>query len=87
MICGSPDLGAHGLDAAAANPLDISGAAFDRQFTRMMVTDRKLTVTQFQREAKRTNATLGQYASDSLPVLKKHLDTAEKIESSKRASR
>jgi putative membrane protein len=65
----------------------LSGAAFDRQFARMMVTDHKQTIAQFQREAKRTNDPLGQYASDSLPVLKKHLDAAEKIESSKSASR
>ncbi len=65
----------------------LSGTAFDRQFARMMVTDHKQTIAQFQREAKRTNDPLGQYASDSLPVLKKHLDTAEKIESSKSASR
>jgi putative membrane protein len=65
----------------------LSGAAFDRQFARMMVTDHKQTIAQFQREAKKTNDPLGRYASDSLPVLKKHLDTAEKIESSKSASR
>jgi predicted outer membrane protein len=67
--------------------LDTSGAAFGRRFARIMVTDHKQTTAQFRRDANRTNDPLGQYASDSLPVLKKHLDTVEKIESSKRASR
>jgi putative membrane protein len=65
----------------------LSGAAFDRQFARMMVMDHKQDIAKFQREAKKTNDPLGQYASNTLPVLKKHLDTAEKIESGKSASR
>jgi putative membrane protein len=65
----------------------LSGAAFDRQFARMMVMDHKQDIAKFQREAKKANDPLGQYASNSLPVLKKHLSTAEKIESGKSASR
>jgi putative membrane protein len=65
----------------------LSGAAFDRQFAQMMVMDHKQDIAKFQREAKKTNDPLGQYASNSLPVLKKHLDAAEKIESGKSASR
>jgi putative membrane protein len=64
-----------------------SGAAFDRQFAQMMVMDHKQDIAKFQREAKKTKDPLGQYASDSLPVLKKHLAAAEKIESGKSASR
>jgi putative membrane protein len=65
----------------------LSGAAFDRQFAQMMVTDHKQTIAKFQREAKKSSDPLGQYASDTLPVLKKHLDTAQNIASGKSASR
>jgi len=53
----------------------------------MMAMDHKKDIAKFQREAKKTNDPLSQYASNTLPVLKKHLDTAEKIESGKNASR
>jgi putative membrane protein len=64
-----------------------SGAGFDRQFAKMMVMDHKQDIAKFQRRAKKTNDPLAQYASNSLPVLKKHLTTAEKIETGKTASR
>jgi putative membrane protein len=64
-----------------------SGAGFDRQFAQMMVMDHKQDIAKFQRQAKKTDDPLAQYAGDSLPVLKKHLATAEKIESGKSASR
>ena len=65
----------------------LSGAAFDRQFAQMMVKDHKQDIAKFQREAKKTKDPLGQYASDTLPVLKKHLEAAQKMESGKSASR
>jgi putative membrane protein len=65
----------------------LSGAAFDRQFAQMMVMDHKQDIAKFQRQAKKTNDPLGQYATDTLPVLKKHLDTAQSLASGKSAGR
>jgi putative membrane protein len=65
----------------------LSGAAFDRQFAQMMVMDHKQDIAKFQREAKKANGPLGQYANDTLPVLKKHLQAAQNAESGKSATR
>jgi putative membrane protein len=65
----------------------LSGAAFDRQFAKMMVMDHKKDIGMFKREAAKKNDPLAQYASDTLPVLQKHLDAAEKLEQNKSASR
>jgi putative membrane protein len=65
----------------------LSGAAFDRRFTKMMVMDHKKDIAMFKREAAKKNDPLAQYASDTLPVLQKHLDAAEKLEHNKSASR
>jgi putative membrane protein len=65
----------------------LSGATFDRQFAQMMVMDHKQDIAKFEREAKKSKDALGQYATDTLPVLKKHLETAQNIASGKSASR
>jgi putative membrane protein len=65
----------------------LSGAAFDRQFALMMVMYHKQDISKFQREAKKANGPLGQYANDTLPVLKKHLQAAQNAESGKSATR
>ena len=65
----------------------LSGAAFDRQFAKMMVMDHKKNLGVFKREAAKKNDPLGQYASETLPVLEKHLRAAEELEHNKSASR
>lgn len=65
----------------------LSGAAFDRAFEKMMVMDHKQDIAKFKREAEKKNDPLAQYASETLPVLQKHLDTAEQLEQGKSASR
>lgn len=65
----------------------LSGSAFDHQFAQMMVADHKQDIAKFERQAKKTNDPLGQYASDTLPVLKKHLQTAQDAASGESASR
>lgn len=53
----------------------------------MMVMDHKKDIAKFKREAAKKDDPLAQYASDTLPVLHKHLDAAEKIEENKSAAR
>jgi len=59
----------------------LSGQAFDRAFARDMVRDHKKDIAEYERAAKESSP-VGQYAKDQLPVLRKHLQMAEKIESS-----
>lgn len=65
----------------------LSGTVFDRQFAKMMVMDHKKNIGMFKREAAKKNDPMGQYASETLPVLEKHLHAAEKLEQNKSASR
>jgi len=57
----------------------LSGDAFDRQFVRHMVDDHKKDVAEYQREAKRRNDPAAGYASETLPTLQKHLQTAQSL--------
>jgi putative membrane protein len=52
----------------------------------MMVADHKKDVRKFDREAKKAGP-LGDYASETLPTLKKHLQEAEKLPSGSSAAR
>ena len=65
----------------------MSGPAFDREFAKTMVIDHKKDVQKFQREAKKARGPLGEYASETLPALKKHLQAAEKLPNGSTASR
>jgi putative membrane protein len=64
----------------------LKGAEFDKAFARDMVMDHKKDIAEYEKEAKKTDAA-GQYASNSLPTLRKHLDTAEALEKNKSASK
>jgi putative membrane protein len=56
----------------------LSGADFDKQYTDTMVSDHKEDIKKFQREAdKGKDADLKQFASQTLPILKEHLQLAE----------
>ena len=57
----------------------MSGPAFDKAFAQHMVADHKKDIAEYQKEAKKQDAA-GKYASDSLPVLQKHLQTAQSLE-------
>jgi putative membrane protein len=56
----------------------LTGARFDAAFIRDMVADHKKDITAYEKEAKK-NDVAGNYAKDSLPVLQKHLQTAESL--------
>jgi putative membrane protein len=55
------------------------GAAFDKEFAQHMVMDHKKDIAEYKKAAKK-NDDAGQYAKDSLPVLEKHLQTAQSIQ-------
>lgn len=54
------------------------GARFDKQFARAMVRDHKQDIAKYEREAK-TKGALAQLARETVPTLRKHLQTAEAI--------
>ena len=55
------------------------GAAFDKAFAEHMVMDHKKDISEYKRAANK-NDEAGQYAKESLPVLEKHLQTAESLQ-------
>jgi putative membrane protein len=57
------------------------GAAFDKAFAQHMVMDHKKDIAEYKKAAKK-NDDAGQYAKDSLPVLEKHLQTAQSLQKS-----
>ena len=57
----------------------LTGARFDSEFAKMMVADHKKDISEYQRASKK-NDEVGAYAKESLPVLEKHLQTAQSLE-------
>jgi putative membrane protein len=54
------------------------GARFDKQFAQAMVKDHKQDIAKFQKQAKKSGP-VAQFAQATLPVLQKHLQTAQAI--------
>jgi len=59
----------------------LSGAQFDKAFAQGMVKDHKQDIAKYQKEAK-SKGPLAQFAQQTLPVLQKHLQTAQSIQNS-----
>src|SRR3954453_20871069 len=57
----------------------LSGDAFYRQFVKHMVDDHKKDVAEYQKEAKQRNDPAAGYASETLPTLQQHLQTAQSL--------
>jgi putative membrane protein len=57
----------------------LSGDKFDREFVNHMVMDHKRDIREYERAAKKKNAPAGNYADETLPTLRKHLDTAQSL--------
>jgi len=57
----------------------MQGAAFDKAFAQHMVMDHKKDIADYKKAAKKSDDA-GQYAKDSLPVLEKHLQTAQSLQ-------
>jgi putative membrane protein len=59
----------------------LNGAAFDKEFAHHMVMDHKKDISEYEEEAKeKGNPQVSKYATDTLPTLKKHLQTAEALD-------
>jgi putative membrane protein len=59
----------------------LNGAQFDKAFAKDMVKDHKEDIAKFQKEAK-SKGEVAQFAQQTLPVLQKHLQTAQSIQNS-----
>ena len=55
----------------------MNGAAFDKAFAQHMVTDHKKDIAEYQKAAKMKGDPAGDYASQTLPDLQKHLEAAQ----------
>jgi putative membrane protein len=58
----------------------LSGAAFDRQFAKHMVEDHKQDISMFEAQTKTAKGPVADFARETLPALKKHLQTAEALQ-------
>jgi putative membrane protein len=59
------------------------GKDFDKSYMKMMVSDHEKDISEFEKAAKNaTDADLKAWADKTLPVLRKHLDSAKAINSS-----
>jgi putative membrane protein len=56
----------------------LTGAKFDQEFVKHMVADHKKDIREYDKEAKKTDAS-GSYAKETLPTLHKHLETAQSL--------
>lgn len=57
----------------------LAGDAFDRQFVKHMVDDHRKDVAAYQKAAKRKNDPGAGYASETLPTVQQHLQTAQSL--------
>ncbi|HEY0896183.1 MAG TPA: DUF4142 domain-containing protein [Sphingobacteriaceae bacterium] len=60
----------------------LSGSAFDRKYIDMMVKDHAKDIQEFESAASNRDPDVNQFASKTLPVLRKHLDSAKAIQAS-----
>lgn len=65
----------------------MTGEKFDRAFAKHMVKDHKKDIKDYEKAAKSKEQAVSSYASDTLPVLKKHLDQAQSLEKSVKGGR
>jgi putative membrane protein len=69
----------------AAKMAKMSGDAFDREFAKHMVADHKKDIADYKKAAKMKNDQIASYATESLPVLEKHLQMAQGLSKSAKA--
>lgn len=58
----------------------LSGAAFDKEFVRATVEDHQKDIAKYEQEAKSSDAETAAMAKQTLPTLRKHLQTAQALE-------
>ncbi len=56
----------------------MSGADFDKHYMSMMVEDHKKDIAEFEKASQNEDAEVKGFAAKTLPILKQHLDLAEK---------
>ena len=78
---GVPDSSAMAPEAQAeARKLKgMHGQAFDREFARYMVKDHKKDIADFEKEARSDDHDSRALAEQTLPVLRRHLQTAQSL--------
>lgn len=59
----------------------LSGPAFDKAFLGYMVKDHQADIAKYQKEAQANDGQVSALAQKTLPVLQKHLQTAQSLES------
>jgi len=64
----------------------LSGDNFDREFVKAMVEDHKKDIRDFEKEAQKKNDPAAEFANETLPTLRKHLEMAQSLASGKSAS-
>ena len=57
----------------------LSGRAFDREFVRYMISDHRKDIADFQKQARTGDRDTTALARDTLPDLRKHLQTAQQL--------
>lgn len=62
----------------------LDGEAFDKEFAKHMVADHKKDIAEFEAQSKGSDD-VASFAKDTLPTLKKHLQTAQSLQSGKSA--
>ena len=75
-------------DQAEYNKMSkLHGDAFDKAYSKMMVSDHKKDIAEFQREASSgSDPQVKDFASQTLPTLQEHLQMAEKMNSAEKSS-
>jgi putative membrane protein len=56
----------------------LSGQQFDKEFARHMVQDHRKDITKFEQESRKSGE-VAKFAQETVPVLKKHLQSAESL--------
>jgi len=64
----------------------LKGADFDKEFAHMSVEDHQKDIAKFQKQADAKNGPISDLAQQQLPVLKKHLQMAQSLQSKQQAS-
>jgi putative membrane protein len=83
----TPPTGPNKEQAAVYDKLSkLSGPAFDREFAKEMVEDHQKDIQKYQRAARDKNDPVGEYASQTLPTLEKHLQEAKSLTQGKSTS-
>ena len=64
----------------------LQGDKFDKEFIKDMLDDHKKDVSKYEKQASSSNATVAQYAKQTLPDLRKHLETVQNLQSKEKSS-